>query len=199
LAQSSFVLRFPTLSAGAAAPKVGDRIDINRTYFPVVANLIVQSVRLAEFGDKDIALWRVIEAKRGPKLKDGSALLASGSVSATAISASGSSGGGGGAASPSPFFTATYAATLVLDAANGPRQKLTLTGECDLNITGLADGDEFTLLVIQDGTGYHSINYGANFRIIFGLSIAGDPNSRTYLRFIHDGDKATLLTATQHA
>jgi hypothetical protein len=110
--------------------------------------------------------------------------------------AGGSSGGGGGA-----FYAIPSASVVNLQASNGTRQKITLTSDTVMDSSGWADGDEVTLLVIQDGTGGRAfIVNAAEFRVppgFQGQGINGAPNTRTLMMFQHDGSRLCMKGVPQ--
>lgn len=63
-----------------------------------------------------------------------------------------SGGGGGTGGSSGEWFTVTYSSTVVLLAANGPRQRITLTGDATINAVANVDEPALLLEIIPSGT-----------------------------------------------
>lgn len=167
LSQNTLTVSFPCRLLGNAAPQVGDRIDITRTGYPSINNLVVKSVRLTPTGQIPETLWRQVTATRGPRLKNGQALLSSGSVSGTGASGVATTGGGGGTAAVEPWVAITSpAANLILDHAASNKFRVTL----DKNITlkppaNLRANTRLLVLLVQDVTGGRTVAFDAAWKM----------------------------------
>lgn len=192
LAQNTYSLTFATKLRGDDAPHVGDRIDLSRTGYPAVANLVVKSVRLTPSGQAPEAFWRVVNATRGPKLKDGQALLSSGTISGSAASGSASSGSG---PSSGPWYEVPYSSTIDIQEANGTKQQVTLSGDVTINASGWDDGDELLLAIINDGSGRYKATFSSDWRTPAGFEIDPETTGKTYLRIAHVHGKLTVFSA----
>ena len=59
--------------------------------------------------------------------------------------------------------TLTWAASIEIDHASQSTFQVTLAGTTSFTITGLRDGGQFALLLIQDGTGNRSVTFSSDF------------------------------------
>ncbi len=80
------------------------------------------------------------------------------------------------------FSTLTYGATTTWNMATGDNKVLTLTGDANLVFTGALNGNEGTLIVVQDGSGGHALTVPD--QVVTINTGAGDT---TVLGFVYDG------------
>jgi len=88
--------------------------------------------------------------------------------------------------------TLTYSATTWLNTDLGFNAELTLTGDADLEIQNMSAGKYATLVINQDGTGFHSITSLPAGSIVVngqagGVTITGNPNARDLFTIYYDG------------
>ncbi len=94
------------------------------------------------------------------------------------------------------YTITTYAATVAVDMSAGWVHQITLTGAITLNRpTNLIDGDELTLVMVQDGTGGRAITWGSGFPDK-NLAPNLTANSVTVFRFVVAGAGANLYPIT---
>ena len=75
-----------------------------------------------------------------------------------------------------------YSATPVFSGAAYPSWEITLTGNASPTFSGLVDGNLYTIIVIQDGTGGHAFNWPAN--VHNATPINPSPNGITFQTFV---------------
>lgn len=82
-----------------------------------------------------------------------------------------------------------YASTINVnfDTGNGFTKDITLTGNATINLTAVKPG-EYTLIIRQDSTGFHSVTWGSGIYFA-GLSATAlpRPNAVTTVKFQYDG------------
>ncbi len=102
--------------------------------------------------------------------------------------------GGGGGGGSLIWTTITYAATITPNAAN-KNERVTLTGPCTINFpSGAADGAEYDLVIIQDGTGERLVTFGAGWPISAN-DLSATANAKNFIRIKFTSASAAYLVS----
>lgn len=86
----------------------------------------------------------------------------------------------------SPFATVTWASSLALNGTTNERQQITLAGATTITGVTMAAGQEFTLALIQDGTGSRAVSWpsGVKFPGNSAPALSTSANAVDMLTFV---------------
>ena len=59
-------------------------------------------------------------------------------------------------------YDLTYDTTILVDPTLATTFKLTLTGDCIINMASVIDNAQITFIILQDGTGGHTVTFNTN-------------------------------------